>query len=59
MPAQGLRYIIDADLDPSIERCQALGGRVVAGPKSMGAARYCVIADPAGAVSGLYWPGDS
>jgi hypothetical protein len=56
LPAQWLMYITVENLDRSIERCTALGGRVVAGPRSMGGARYCVIADPAGAVCALFQP---
>jgi predicted enzyme related to lactoylglutathione lyase len=54
LPAQWLMYIIVADLDRSIEACRTRGGEVLAGPKSMGEARYCVIRDPAGAVCALY-----
>lgn len=54
LPPQWLLYIIVADLDQSISKCNELGGEVIAGPKSMGDARYCVIRDPAGAVCGLY-----
>ncbi|HEX2254199.1 MAG TPA: VOC family protein [Thermoanaerobaculia bacterium] len=52
LPPQWLIYIQVADLDASIERCAALGGRVIAGPKGEGQ-RYCVVEDPAGAVSAL------
>jgi predicted enzyme related to lactoylglutathione lyase len=54
LPPQWLLYVIIADLDQSISKCKELGGEVIAGPKSMGDARYCVIRDPAGAVCGLY-----
>ena len=54
LPAQWLIYIVVADLDASIARCLERGGKVVAGPKSMGQARFCVIQDPAGAVAALY-----
>ncbi|MBW8873323.1 MAG: hypothetical protein JF614_00025 [Acidobacteria bacterium] len=43
-----------ADLDASIARCLERGGKVVAGRRSMGQARFCVIQDPAGAVAALY-----
>jgi hypothetical protein len=56
LPSQWLIYITVADLDRSLERCAALGGKLIAGPKKMGKARYCVIADPAGAVCGLFEP---
>lgn len=56
LPAQWLIYVIVADLDASMASCRELGGEVISGPKTMGAARYCVIRDPAGAVSALYQP---
>src|SRR5688572_11688762 len=44
LPPQWLIYINVADLDHSIERCNARGGAVIAGPKVMsGYGRYCVI----------------
>lgn len=55
LPAQWMIYIIVADLDQSIASCEDLGGKVIAGPKTMGGmGRYCVIEDPAGAVSALF-----
>ena len=56
MPSQWLMYIIVDDIDDSVAACRELGGEIVAGPKSMGDARYCVIRDPAGAVCALYQP---
>ncbi len=57
MPAQWLLYITVEDLDASAARCEALGGKVLAGPRDMGSqGRYCVIEDPAGAVAALYAP---
>ena len=57
LPAQWLIYINVADLDASIAACREGGGTVIAGPKAMGDARYCVIRDPAGAVAALFQPG--
>jgi predicted enzyme related to lactoylglutathione lyase len=58
LPAQWLPYITVEDLDASVARCEALGGKVLAGPKGGGGqARYCIIQDPAGAVAALYAPG--
>ncbi len=55
LPAAWLIYIVVEDLDGSIERCRALGGRVLAGPRSIGGqGRYGVIQDPAGAVAALF-----
>lgn len=56
MPPVWLLYIVVDDLDASLSRCKARGGKIVAGPKKMGAARYCVISDPAGAMAALYQP---
>jgi predicted enzyme related to lactoylglutathione lyase len=56
LPAQWMMYIIVADVEESISKCKELGGEIIAGPKSMGEARYCVVRDPAGAVCGLYQP---
>jgi uncharacterized protein len=56
LPAQWLMYIVVEDVDRSAAGVERLGGRVVAGPKSMGGARVCVIADPAGAVCALLQP---
>lgn len=56
LPPQWLMYIGVADLDAAIAACERLGGRVVRAPKTMGGARYCVIADPAGAVCALFQP---
>ncbi len=55
LPPQWLVYIRVEDLDRSMERCAAVGGRVTAGPKPLGGdARYCVVEDPAGAVAALF-----
>lgn len=57
LPAQWLLYITVEDLDASAERCRALGGKVLVGPKGDPATgQYCVIQDPAGAVAALYQP---
>jgi predicted enzyme related to lactoylglutathione lyase len=58
LPAQWLVYINVADLDKSIQACTEKGGKVLAGPRSMGPqGRYCVIQDPAGAAAALFEPG--
>ena len=55
LPAQWLMYVTVEDADAGARRCEALGGKVLAGPKNIGpTARYCVIEDPAGAVMALY-----
>ncbi|HSR51570.1 MAG TPA: VOC family protein [Acidobacteriota bacterium] len=54
LPASWLIYIVVDDLDASMATCREGGGEVISGPHSMGAQRYCVIRDPAGAVAALY-----
>jgi uncharacterized protein len=54
IPPQWLVYITVADLDRSMDACQARGGEVIAGPRDAGNGRYCVVRDPAGAVCALY-----
>ena len=57
LPAHWLIYITVADADVAAARCVELGGKVIAGPKDMtGYGRYCVVEDPAGAVSALFAP---
>jgi len=58
IPAQWLVYLAVENLDQSVERCVALGGSVLNGPKEMGAGRVCVIRDPAGAVAALFEAGE-
>lgn len=53
-PPVWMIYLIVEDLDASIAACNERGGQVIAGPRQMGAARYCVIRDPAGAICALY-----
>lgn len=53
LPAQWLMYVRVSDADASATRCEALGGRVLDGPRSMGSGLFCVIQDPAGAVLAL------
>jgi len=54
IPAQWLIYIVVADLDASLLRCQALGGKVIHGPRGdQTQGRLVVIQDPAGAVAAL------
>jgi uncharacterized protein len=57
LPPQWLIYITVEDLEKSMARCVERGGRILAGPKSMGGqGRYGVIQDPAGAVAALFAP---
>ena len=57
LPPVWMIYIVVEDLDASVDACRANGGELVAGPRSMGGDRYCVIRDPAGAVAALYQHG--
>jgi predicted enzyme related to lactoylglutathione lyase len=59
LPPQWLVYITVADLDESVKRCLELGGQVIAGPRLMNGAGFCVIRDPAGAAAALYAPAAS
>ncbi len=55
LPPQWLMYITVEDIELSIEKCNELGGKIIAGPKLMGdIGIYCVMQDPAGAVCALW-----
>ena len=54
IPAVWLAYIVVADLDESMRRCEARGGKILRQPKAGGPGRFCVMQDPAGAVAALY-----
>jgi predicted enzyme related to lactoylglutathione lyase len=56
LPPVWMIYIIVEDVEASAAKVVELGGKVLAGPKSMGQAKYCVIQDPAGAACALYQP---
>ena len=49
LPPQWLNYVYVEDMDASLERCTAMGGEIVDGPKLMGKQKFAVIKDPAGA----------
>lgn len=54
LPSQWLNYITVESLDASIEKCIALGGRVIDGPRYVqGASSFVVIQDPGGAYVAL------
>jgi len=58
LPSQWLIYFMVADLDASLAQCVARGGKIVGSIRAMGPhSRYCVIEDPAGAVSVLFQGG--
>jgi uncharacterized protein len=55
LPACWLIYITVADLDQSMERAKALGGKITFGPRAMGGyGRVCVVEDPSGASAALF-----
>ncbi|MCP3139564.1 VOC family protein [Pyxidicoccus xibeiensis] len=54
LPAAWLVYITVEDLDRSLERVTAMGGKVRGQIRDGGMGRYCVIEDPSGAVSALF-----
>lgn len=54
LPAQWLLYVVVTDLEHSLQRVVALGGKVLADRRADGG--FCVIQDPAGAVCALYQP---
>lgn len=56
LPPVWLVYITVEDLDASLEECKARGGEAISPIRTMGASRYAVIKDPAGAVCALFQP---
>ncbi len=55
LPAQWLLYTIVENIDACLEKCTAMGGKVIGEKRSMGEeAVYCLIQDPAGAYIMLY-----
>ncbi len=53
-PSQWLMYITIENLNKSIEKSKALGGKIVEGPKKMGKSSYAIVQDPAGAYFVLF-----
>ena len=53
-PPVWMVYLMVADLDASVARCEELGGKVLVPVRSAGGGRFCVIQDPAGAIAGLF-----
>ncbi len=55
MPPQWIIYINVDNLDASLQKCQSLGGKVVAAKRSVaGQGTMAVIQDPSGAVAALF-----
>ena len=54
-PPCWLIYIVVANLDQSLRCATSLGGKILHGPRDMGAmGRLCVIQDPSGAAAALF-----
>lgn len=53
LPPQWLLYVTIEDVNKSIKLCKENGGKIVDGPRKMGASDFCVIQDPSGAVMAL------
>lgn len=54
LPPMWIPYIVVANLEASLDACTRNGGRIIMGPRPAGpGSRFCVIADPAGAVAAL------
>ncbi|MFN0149545.1 MAG: VOC family protein [bacterium] len=57
LPPTWMIYITVKSAATSAKRCVAMGGSVLVEPKGLGGmGRYCVIRDPAGAVTALFEP---
>jgi len=55
IPPQWMIYIVVADLEKSITDVKSLGGECLTEIKTIsGQGTYCIIKDPAGAISALY-----
>jgi hypothetical protein len=55
LPAVWMIYIVLADLDAALQRCEERGGKLLGAPKrARDGNRFCAIQDPAGAIAALY-----
>lgn len=54
LPPLWVVYLTVANLDESLAKCVALGGKQLGEVRSYGASRYCLIQDPAGAICSLF-----
>ncbi len=54
LPPVWLVYINVQDIEHSIAKCKSLGGKLLSGPRDVGAGVSAVIQDPAGAIVALY-----
>lgn len=53
LPAHWLMYVRVKDVADSAKTCEALGGKVLDGPRTMCSSQFCVVQDPEGAVLAL------
>ena len=59
LPAVWMIYVNVENIEDSVSRCVALGGKLIGDIRSMGnLGRYCAIQDPAGAVLSLFEPAE-
>lgn len=58
LPAQWLLYVTVPDVEAAADRCRALGGEVLDGPRAMGGGRFACIRDPDGACLALWQPAE-
>jgi predicted enzyme related to lactoylglutathione lyase len=56
LPPVWIIYITVADLDESLRRCTAGGGKLRSAVRNSPMGRFCVIEDPAGAIAALFQP---
>lgn len=53
IPVAWMIYILVENVEASAAKCRELGGEVIDGPRKLGNQMFCIIKDPAGAVSAL------
>ena len=56
IPSHWLTYILVEDCAVSAAKAQALGGKILSGPTDITPGRLAIVADPQGAVFGLFTP---
>lgn len=54
MPSQWLMYVVVKDIDQAVLNAKRRRGKVIIAPRPLMGGRFAVVADPAGAVCGLY-----
>jgi predicted enzyme related to lactoylglutathione lyase len=56
IPSHWLSYIMVVDCDTAAKKAEALGGKILSPPTEIIPGRLAIIADPQGAVFGLFTP---